>query len=91
MKFLIVAASVAGENALAALETEWADVATMLKMPDAKIAYYLYSAAHVSAALRKSNVRNTISLLAVPFPDASRSVEGPEPRVIQQMPARTVE
>ena len=43
-------AAFAGENALAALETEWADVATMLKMPDAKIAYYLYSAAHVSAA-----------------------------------------
>ena len=26
-----------GDNALAALETEWADVATMLKTPDCKI------------------------------------------------------
>src|SRR4029078_9812763 len=40
----------AGENALAALETEWADVATMLKMPDAQISYYWYSTPHVSAA-----------------------------------------
>jgi len=43
-------AAFAGENALAALETEWADVATMLKMPDAQISYYWYSTAHVSAA-----------------------------------------
>src|SRR4051812_36122374 len=30
----------AGESGLVALETEWADVQTMLKMPDGKIDYY---------------------------------------------------
>ena len=40
----------AGENALAALETNWADFSTMLKMPDGKIMYYLYAANHIPAA-----------------------------------------
>jgi hypothetical protein len=40
-------AAFAGEGALAALETQWADVSTMLHMPDGKITYYWYSADHV--------------------------------------------
>jgi hypothetical protein len=40
----------AGENAFAALEAEWSDVATMLHMPDGKIAYYWYAPAHIAAA-----------------------------------------
>src|SRR5262252_8709167 len=40
----------AGDNALAALETEWSDVATMLNMPDGKITYYWYAPAHIAAA-----------------------------------------
>jgi hypothetical protein len=40
----------AGENGLAALETEWSDVATLLKMPDGKIAYYWYAPQHIAAA-----------------------------------------
>jgi hypothetical protein len=39
-----------GENGLVALETEWADVNTMLQMPDGKITYYWLSQAHVGAA-----------------------------------------
>ena len=39
-----------GDGALAALETEWADVHTMLQMPDGKITYYWLSADHVAAA-----------------------------------------
>lgn len=39
-----------GDNALAALETEWADVATMLKTPDRKITYYWYTPAHIVIA-----------------------------------------
>src|SRR4029079_14021156 len=43
-------AAFAGENALAAQETELAGVAARLKMPDAKISSAWYSTAHVSAA-----------------------------------------
>jgi hypothetical protein len=39
-----------GLNGLAALETEWADVHTMLQMPDGKITYYWLSPEHVGAA-----------------------------------------
>jgi hypothetical protein len=39
-----------GANGLAALETEWADVHTMLQMPDGKITYYWLAADHVAAA-----------------------------------------
>ena len=37
-------------NGLVALETEWADVHTMLQMPDGKITYYWLSPDHVAAA-----------------------------------------
>ena len=40
----------AGENGLAALETEWSDVATMLKMPDGKIDYYWLATGSLHAA-----------------------------------------
>ena len=36
-ELLPLPAAFAGDNALAALETQWSDVATMLKMPDRKI------------------------------------------------------
>jgi len=39
-----------GSNGLTALETDWADKETMLKMPDGKIDYYWLAADHVSAA-----------------------------------------
>lgn len=39
-----------GMNALAALETEWADVHTVLQMPDGKITYYWLSDNHVATA-----------------------------------------
>jgi hypothetical protein len=39
-----------GMNGLAALETAWADVHTMLQMPEGKISYYWLSPAHVTAA-----------------------------------------
>ncbi|HEY4395987.1 MAG TPA: hypothetical protein VGP64_18110 [Polyangia bacterium] len=45
-----VPAGLKGENALAALETEWADVHTMLQMPDGKISYYWLAPEHVAAA-----------------------------------------
>jgi hypothetical protein len=38
------------DDALAALETEWSDVATMLHMPDGKITYRWYTDAHATAA-----------------------------------------
>ena len=40
----------AGDNALAALETHWSDVATMLAMPDGKVAYYWYTTENIAAA-----------------------------------------
>ena len=40
-------ADFAGDGALAALETAWADAVTMLHMPDGKITYYWYSYDHV--------------------------------------------
>jgi len=40
-------AAFAGEGALAALETQWADVSTMLHMPEGKITYYWYTQDHV--------------------------------------------
>ena len=46
----------AGENALAALETNWADFATMLKMPGGKIAYYWYAGEHIAAACGDAHV-----------------------------------
>ena len=45
-----VPAGFEGNNALAALETEWADVHTMLAMPEGKITYYWLSPEHVAAA-----------------------------------------
>jgi hypothetical protein len=39
-----------GMNGLAALETEWADVYTMLQMPDGKIDYYWLTTDHIAAA-----------------------------------------
>jgi hypothetical protein len=39
-----------GVNGLAALETEWADVHTMLQMPNGRITYYWLSPDHVLAA-----------------------------------------
>ncbi len=39
-----------GTNALVALETEWADVHSMLQMPDGKITYYWLSPDHVVTA-----------------------------------------
>ncbi|HEY6476624.1 MAG TPA: hypothetical protein VI456_08565 [Polyangia bacterium] len=39
-----------GLNGLAALETEWADVHTMLQMPDGKITYHWLSQDHLAAA-----------------------------------------
>jgi hypothetical protein len=48
-------AAFAGDNALAALETEWSDVATMLRTPDRKITYYWYAVSHVSDACGDSN------------------------------------
>jgi hypothetical protein len=45
-----VPAGFEGDNALAALETEWADVYTMLQMPEGKITYYWLSSEHVAAA-----------------------------------------
>jgi hypothetical protein len=50
-----VPAGLEGENGLVALETEWADVHTMLRMPDGKITYYWLSAAHVAAACGESD------------------------------------
>jgi hypothetical protein len=46
----------AGENALAALETNWSDFATMLKMPDGKITYYLYASGHIIDACDGAHV-----------------------------------
>lgn len=43
-------APIAGDNALAALETQWSDVATMLDMPDGKITYYWYTPEHIGIA-----------------------------------------
>jgi hypothetical protein len=40
----------AGENGLAALETEWTDVHSMLQMPDGKITYYWLAYDHVASA-----------------------------------------
>jgi hypothetical protein len=45
-----VPAGFEGMNALAALETEWADVHTMLQMPEGKITYYWLSQEHAGAA-----------------------------------------
>jgi hypothetical protein len=45
-----VPAGFEGDDALAALETEWADVHTMLQMPDGKITYYWLSQDHIGAA-----------------------------------------
>lgn len=39
-----------GDNALAALETEWGDVHTMLEMPEGKITYYWLSPDHIAGA-----------------------------------------
>ncbi|HSS38771.1 MAG TPA: hypothetical protein VLT58_08380, partial [Polyangia bacterium] len=44
-----------GTNGLDALETEWADVQTMLQMPDGKISYYWLSDAHVAAACAEAD------------------------------------
>jgi hypothetical protein len=41
-------AAFAGEGALTALETQWADASTMLHMPENKITYYWYTQDHVS-------------------------------------------
>ena len=46
----------AGENALAALETHWADFATMLKTPEGKITYYWYAPEHISDACGGAHV-----------------------------------
>jgi hypothetical protein len=40
----------AGMNGLVALETDWADVHSMLQMPDGKITYYWLAPGHVGAA-----------------------------------------
>jgi hypothetical protein len=45
-----VPAGLEGMNGLAALETEWSDVHTMLQMPDGKITYYWLSQDHVFTA-----------------------------------------
>jgi hypothetical protein len=45
-----VPAGLDGLNGIAALETEWADVHTMLQMPDGKITYYWLSPDHSRAA-----------------------------------------
>jgi hypothetical protein len=45
-----VPAGLDGMNGLMALETEWADVHTMLQMPDGKITYYWLSQGHIGAA-----------------------------------------
>jgi hypothetical protein len=45
-----VPAGLDGDNALAALEAEWADVHRMLQMPEGKITYYWLSSDHISAA-----------------------------------------
>jgi hypothetical protein len=45
-----VPAGLDGGNGLVALETEWADVHTMLQMPDGKITYYWLGGDHVAAA-----------------------------------------
>ena len=45
-----IPAGLDGMNGLVALETEWADVHTMLQMPDGKITYYWLSQDHVAAA-----------------------------------------
>ena len=44
-----------GMNGLAALETEWADVHTMLQMPDGKISYYWLAGDHIGAACGKAD------------------------------------
>jgi hypothetical protein len=46
----MVPAGLEGENGLVALETEWADVHTMLQMPDGKITYYWLAPEHVAGA-----------------------------------------
>ncbi len=45
-----IPAGLDGMNGLVALETEWADVHTMLEMPDGKITYYWLSQEHVGTA-----------------------------------------
>jgi hypothetical protein len=45
-----VPAGLDGMNGLVALEAEWADVHTMLQMPDGKITYYWLAPEHVAAA-----------------------------------------
>src|SRR2546430_8279300 len=39
-----------GSNGLVALETEWSDLETMLKMPDGKIDYYLLTPEDIPTA-----------------------------------------
>ena len=43
-----VPAAFQGDNGLAALETNWSDTQTMLKMPDGKIEYHWATQGHVS-------------------------------------------
>jgi hypothetical protein len=51
-----VPAGLEGENGLVALETEWADVHTMLQMPEGKkITYYWVSYDHLAAACGESD------------------------------------
>ena len=50
-----VPAGLDGTNGLVALETEWADVHTMLQMPDGKITYYWLSQDHVAAVCGESD------------------------------------
>ncbi len=45
-----IPAGLDGMNGLVALETEWADVHSMLQMPEGKITYYWLSPDHVAAA-----------------------------------------
>ncbi len=50
-----VPSDLAGLNGLAALETEWADVQTLLHMPDGKITYRWLSPDHVLAACQEAD------------------------------------
>jgi hypothetical protein len=50
-----VPAGLEGMNGLVALETEWADVHTMLQMPEGKITYHWLSPDHVAAACAEAD------------------------------------
>lgn len=70
-----VPAGLEGANGLVALETAWADVHSMLQMPDGKITYRLLSPEHVTAACGEADEgaciwESSLEIDAPTIPDA---------------------